>query len=763
EEHSESKYAPAARLQLGLSQLAAGRTQEARNTLENVAKTDKQRAQKATYWLARCDMADGNYQAARDRLEALTKAKPKPEKLDAILYDRAVCAMELDNMELAAAEFADLRGQHPNSKLAAHALYREAFCLHKLGRYAESQSLCEKIAEQKDSSLAGPAEELAAENLFLLGEYGKAADRFRKLIEAAEAEGDVGKGLRFNFGLGRCAFFLGDYAEAIRLLEPVAANPRAAQDKRLREAIFLLGDAQLQLGRHDAAAETLAGYLVGKGHRRLEALFKLGLCQLRAGRVAQAETTLGGMIDAPADSPWVAQAIFTYGKMAYRQLHQNDKAAELLEKLLKAETPEELIAPSLYLLGCIDFDAEKYQQASEKFAELVKRFDKHELAVDASLQQAMCAKEMGDHGKAIELLRKFIQTYPKAERVAEARELEGTCLAKDGKFDEAVKAFSALAADKATRTEAVVYELAWAQRSSKAGEAAIKTYRQLLSEYPDGELAAPARTELAELLYLEKKYAEAAALVEKVVSDTNVDAETQAVAHYRLGWCYAELSQPAKAAEAFSDFAVKHPDEPLVPSAMYQAGASYMLIEDYAKAQKSFSALLAEYPDHDVIPVARLKLGECQANAGQYEESAGTYQEFLDKHPDSEFAYLARFGVGWAFENLRKYDQARKWYSKVVKSHNGETAAKAQFHIGECYFAEKNFERAARELLHVADVYGYPVWSARALLETGRAFEALGKLDEAKTRYAECIKQYKDSDSAALAEKRLKALASTEK
>ena len=109
-------------------------------------------------------------------------------------------------------------------------------------------------------------------------------------------------------------------------------------------------------------------------------------------------------------------------------------------------------------------------------------------------------------------------------------------------------------------------------------------------------------------------------------------------------------------------------------------------------------------------------------------------------------------------ENQRKYDDARKWYAKVTASHNGPTAARAQFQAGECYFAEGKFDKAAGELLKVEIVYAYPEWSARALYEAGRAFEAMKQIDQAKSQYSACVKKYKDTASAAQAAKKLKEL-----
>ncbi len=754
--YGTSPYAPAARLQLGLSYLAAGEAGPAREVLKKVVETDRQRMRKAAYWLAQCDMAEKKYALARAALAKQAAMDPTPANLDAILYDSAVCAMELGQFETAAKEFALFVGNYGDNPQAADAMYRHAFCLHKLGRYEASQALCDKIMKGAATAVTTPTLEVAAENLFLLGRYGDAAKVFQKLLMGAKGR----RQQRLAYRLGQCAFLAGDYKKAIALLMPVAADKTAAQDAHLREAAFFLGDAQLQSHQYAGAAKSLSVYLAAGGTRKQEASFKLGLSQLRAGQTAQAQKTLGALIAQPAGSQWVARALLAYGQLAYRQLKQPAEAAKALAMVLDEQTkaPAELVPPAIYLLAWIDFDAKQYARASGRFAKLVLDHSKHALAADAALQQAICVKEMGQTNDAIKLLSQFVKTYPSSERLGEARHLIASCLAKADQHTDAIKVFSALAGDKKTCTDAVLYELAWSHRAVKAQSEAIEAYRQLLAKFPGGKLVAPARTELAELLYLAKKYDEAAGLVEKVVAGTGVDAKTKAVAQYRLGWCYSELSQPGKAAKAFAQFVTKYPDHELVPSAMYQAGVAGTAAGELKTAAALFKLLLSTYSKHDVVPVTRLKLGEVQATAGDFEGSAATYQEFLTKHTGNEFVYLAQFGLGWAMENQKKYDDARKWYALIIEKHNGPTAAKAQFHIGECHFAQGKFKEAARELLKVDIVYAYAQWSSKALYEAGRSFEKLGQADEARAQYKLCVKKYEKSSSAALARKRLKAM-----
>jgi len=746
-------YAKPARFQLALAQLADGKIPDARKTLAAVRRDDPGRALLARYWLAQCDMTEKKYDTARAVLDELARAKKKPENLEAVLYDRAICAMALGRHEQAAQEFAALRKAYPKSRRLADATYRQAFCLHKLEKYAESLPLCRQVAAQSKLAIAPAAAELTAENLFLMGKYPEAAKAFEALAGGAD---DEGRKLRIAFRLGQCAYFAGDYAKAIALAEPLAASRTVARDVNLRQAIFLLGDALLQSGKYVQAARVLEQYLPLAGKDRSETQFKLGLARLRGGDASAASKTFESLIRKDQSSQWALRGMFEYAQLAHKA-KQPKKAEPVLDKLLAAKPPEELAAPALYLKGWLDYDAGKFDDAAGRFGELAGRFPKHALAAEALYQQGLSLVEASKTDQALTVLRAYLKAHGDGKHAADARHHVGRCLAKLGRHAEAAKVFTALAAEKKTASEDVLYELAWSQRESKDGGAA-KTYRRLLSEYPRGKLATSARAELAELLYAGKEYAEAAKLLERVVADRSAEAKTLALARYRLGWCYDKQDLADKAAAVFSTFAAEDSDSEFAASAMYQAGVAYAKLGKLTEAQRQFSALVQRFPKHDLTPVAMLKLGEAQSQGQLYDRADGTYQEFLRKYPKSKFAFLARFGIGWSLENRGKYDDARKWYEKVIAEHNGPTAARAQFQIGECYFAEGRFDKAAAELLKVEIVYAYPQWSARALYEAGRAFEAMKQADQAKRQYTVCVTKYKDTPSAAQAAKRLKEL-----
>lgn len=750
-ENAKSPSAAPARLQLGAAQLAANRLPDARATLGAVVQNDPVRAGRARYLLAQCDMAEKKWDIAATTLLELTRMQPPPVDGARLVLDRAVCLLAINKPDQATGELADLNTRYPASDLLPEGEYRHAFALHKAAKYDRSHKLCQKIIAQ-GKTFAAPAADLDAENLFLMGKYAEAAKAYKTL-----APKDDDRKLRVALRLGQCSYLLGDYAAAIELLRPVADSKQAASDEELMSAILLLGDAQLQAGKFAESAQSLSRFVAGTKKDNSEALYKLAVAQLRGGDTAAAEKTLGQLATGSATSPWVIRGHFEAGQLAYKQ-KQFDKAAVAMEKVLSAKTADDLTAPAIYMLGWIHLDAKRYPDAIRRFGELLERFPKHSLAADALFQQAAATKDSGNSEGAAALFQKYINTWPAGEQIAAARQLLAASWAKAGKPQLALDSLRALAADKKTRTDSVLYDLAWAQRSGKDDAGAAQTYQALLAEFPASTMASTARAELAELLYAREQYAEAADLLKKAIADTVLPRKVGTVARYRLAWCHEKLKQPEQAAAAFAAFAQQDPGDELVPSALYQAGAGYAALNRLDDAQKLLAALLSAHPGHALAPAATLKLAEVQSQAGGYEAAQKTYQQYLERFPRESFAHLAQFGIGWSLEQRKKYPEARQWYEKVTAGHNGPTAARAQFQIGETYYAERQYDKAVPALLAVEDVYAYREWSARALLEAGRAMEQLKDVQKAKAVYRTVMEKYKDLPEAEVAGRQLKLL-----
>jgi TolA-binding protein len=747
-----------ARLKLGFAQLAAGSTDDARRAFTAIsAAQDPARAAEATYGLARCEMIDKHFDQARGILSELLNATPSPPNAAQIALDRAACLLEGDRAAEAAGEYDALAHRYAGTPQAWDAAYRNAYCLHRLGRHDQSHAACEKLlASGKDlpTSLVGPIKELDAENLLLLGKHAQAAALLAQLLDQEKSDD---RKLPLRLRIAQCAYFAGNYAKAAELLSPLAAERRVASEPSLQIAIFLLGDALLQQDKAAEAVPPLETFIrVAHSADTREARFKLALALQKSNNAAGAEKSLADLIaQGPDDSPWVQRGLVEYGQACKKAGH-TEPATAALRRVLAAHAAEECAAPALYLLGWIDFESKRFAEAAGQWKLLEETYPKHALAAEAAFQRGAAMKEAGDHEKAAEVLRRFYVEHADSPHAAQAKLLEAQCLTAAGKNGAAEAVLASLAVQPKAG-DAVLYELAWAQRSLKQPAEAQKTYRRLIQDHPAGKLAAAARVELAELLYADDKFDDAIPLLKAAIDDKTAEPKTAANAVYRLAWCQLKLTKLDDAAAAFAKLADEGKlDDELLATSARQAGLAYAQRGRWELAQKYLELFAQKHADNAQLPAVLLKLGEVQAERSDYDGSGRTFESFLTKFSADPQAYRAHFGIGWSLENRKQYDIARKAYQKVIDANNGETAARAQFQIGETFIAEGKLDKAIPAFLAVEDVYGYPKWAARALLESGRVFEQLKQTDQARKQFELLVSKYQDAPEAAAATAKLK-------
>jgi len=750
-------YIPDARFHMGLAQLADGkRINDAIATFKFVARNDPARAGKAAYWLARCDMALGLYNVARTAL--LKLGRGAVDNAEQIAFDVATCSQLVENFDQAITDYQACRKAHPKGKYATETLYHEAFCLHKMGKYAESLALCKKVAKAPACEITDAAAELSAENLLFGEKYVEGEKAFAALAAKAVEAKDGDREFRFNVRRGQCAHLAEDHVNAVQMLTPLAADKRLAADKIYREAILQLGESLLVIKQYSDAAAAIKKYLAASKSPNARAQCQLGIAYASDKKPDEAAKAFAAGMAVKDGGSWSIRSAFRYGDLAYRQ-RQYDKASPALAKVVAStDVPANLAGGAAFLLAFIDYEKKQYPSAAKRFGQMVADYPKHASVPVAAFQQAYCTVLAGKQAEALVLLKAYIKTYGDHKNAVQAKRLAARCLAETGQLAEAATAYAALAGDAKTVSDDALYGLAGAQRETKASAEAIATYRKLIKAFPESTLLPSVRTELGCMLYLEKEYAEAAGLLEAVLADKSADAVLLAPAGYQLGCCYQKQGEDVKTAAAMGAFVAKHPKHENVPSALYVAGVAQANLKMYDKAIEHFKALVRGYPQHALLANGLIMLGQVQNESQRFADAAETFGAYLAKFPKGERAYQARFGMGWSLESRQKYPEARKWYALVEKTHDGETAARAKFQTGQTYFAERKYTEAIAELLAVNAVYGYDAWSARALLEAGHVYEAAKDPESAKTQYRLCIKKYPKSKEAVVAAEDLKKI-----
>ncbi len=191
---------------------------------------------------------------------------------------------------------------------------------------------------------------------------------------------------------------------------------------------------------------------------------------------------------------------------------------------------------------------------------------------------------------------------------------------------------------------------------------ASDTYRKFIDENPDSPFRKKAILGLADSLYKDKLYFEAALYYERFAELYPLDNLTSRALFY-MSMCYFKNSSTAdrdqtqtnKAIESFDKFLATYPNHNLAPIAKklrdekisVRAGAALEVARFYHRINKSQSAIgrlkeyLAFYPGSKQEPEAMFLLGECYYREQSYKIAARIFAAIIKTYPQSAYAKKA--------------------------------------------------------------------------------------------------------------------------
>ena len=182
--------------------------------------------------------------------------------------------------------------------------------------------------------------------------------------------------------------------------------------------------------------------------------------------------------------------------------------------------------------------------------------------------------------------------------------------------------------------------------------------------------------------------------------------------------------------------------------------------QQYDSAASEFKRLIST-PDlinRDRLAWSELRMTQCKAYQDNWTEALQGAESALNTHPDFDAKYEFHFIIGRAHAAQGRLTEARQAYQKVIDSETGnatETAAMAQWRIGETYFHQENFERAIEAFYRVDSLYGYDKWRAAALVEAGKCQEILGNWNHAVRLYQQLLDKFPQCEFSLAAKERM--------
>ncbi|MBT8486172.1 MAG: tetratricopeptide repeat protein, partial [Phycisphaerae bacterium] len=736
------------------------RLDEARRRFDALLAGDLGPLDEAAYWRAKCDLAGGKPRAAATRLAATIKRHPDSPLLAEMRYDAAVALIRADAAGDALTALERFRTTHADHALAPEAAYLAVAALHELARYEECGVACEAFLD------AYPAHARADEVAFLHAESAYLDDDLPTAAQLYAAHRSTRPQSphreRVAFRLGVVLHQLGRDDEAVPLLVAIAESPTL--DAAFRPALLALGDLHFQRGEWDKARVRLTAYLEADETPAAadDAMLKLGLCHQRLEDPEAALTVFDALLEDAPDSRHHAHAQFERGQTLVT-LDRNEDAVTAFETLLREHPDAEFAAAAFDHLGALAFAAGDHATAAEHYRAAAARSTDPSRVALAQLQRGRALSAEAAHGPAADVLTALLETHPDADCADEARAYLAIALSRSERPAEALAAIGglergALETLPPELQTAVRYEKAWTLRGLERKADAAVAYRRLIEHAPNDPLSQHARLELAELERDAGRDGEAATQLRALLAGDRPPAPLRSEALYRLGAAEFTRTRHEPAVEAFETFIADYPEHELVPSARLLCGEALFHLGRHERALTHLAAIPRSSTDAETVGASLLRRGECHAALQQWAKSAAMFETYLKQFPKADLWFQARFGAGWALENQDKRAEAITAYRDVVARHQGPTAARAQFQIGECLFADERHQEAVAELLKVDILYAYPEWSAAALYEAGRCFRALSDPVAARKQFEQVTRDHAETNWARLAARQLEEL-----
>ncbi|MBX3381642.1 MAG: tetratricopeptide repeat protein [Phycisphaeraceae bacterium] len=746
--------------------LQQGKAEEANTVFADLAKSGPAAINAtARLWQAKCDLKAGRAEQAARRLAELADQSGESDLLPEILFDHAIATSQSGDDAGAAKAWKEWQQRFGAHALAAQANAALAACQYRLGQYGESLSSCRAILERnRDYPRASEIVLLLGENQFLLEQYADANRTFELFIERfandpARARVEIRRGL--------CLEKMGRRDDAEKALASAVEGLAGDVDKGLRAgAMATLGD--MCVSRQDwVGAEKWFGRAIESAGADASAdlYLRFGVALSRQGNIGPAVAQLEKAWKAAAGTALENHAAFEYARVL-AEAGRTDEATERLTAIVRAEkgaASPELMSAAYRQLAAIASGKGDAKGAAEALAQIESspaNASGGGASSGALLEQASAWLAAGEYLKAQQACDTFLETKPKGKSVTIARARRAIALNRQGKHEEAIREFTAIAGRSASLDRetlgAARYETALALRALGRDEEAGAAYRSLLEGEPSPSAEAYAALDLGQIALGQKNVDEAMGLLDRCqrVAAKLPEAEAARVREreiYLRALCFQASGKPADAAKALEDFEKSYPASELLPSVRLTLGDALGQCGRSRDAASVLTKVAADPATGANLPFALLRLGEVSADASLWDESEKAYSNFLATQSGDAMWFRARFGQGWALENQSKYDAACEAYRDVVDRHEGPTAARSQFQIGECLYAQKRHEDAIREFLKVDVLYGYPEWSAAALYEAGRCMRELGREKDAAAQFEEVVKRFPDTRWAALA------------
>lgn len=366
---------------------------------------------------------------------------------------------------------------------------------------------------------------------------------------------------------------------------------------------------------------------------------------------------------------------------------------------------------------------EKFKDAVPYLNNIINSNDATGLKPRAYLKTGLAYYNSNDNNNALKAYQALIQKYPQSPEAAEATSIIRDIYVEEGRPEEYVALMKQNGVNvSVSEADSLSFSSAMIKYNNGDCAAAIKSFGNYLSGYPQGAYAIEANFHLGECYQKNKSWNEAvaayAAVNQKGASRFFEKATLEAA---RIS--YFEMKEYSAAQKFFNSLRQNSSNSENILEALRGLVRTYYQLKDYATANDAAKELLARKGiSSDDKAIASLVLGKSLQIANDCTGAISAFKSVSSVNKSS-WGAEARYEIAHCYFDLANYTSAEKSAMAVIKETGSfdNWVTKAYILLGDIFMQQKDYFNAKATYESVAKNASIPELKAEAQQKLDRA------------------------------------------
>ncbi len=264
----------------------------------------------------------------------------------------------------------------------------------------------------------------------------------------------------------------------------------------------------------------------------------------------------------------------------------------------------------------------------------------------------------------------------------------------------------------------------------------------------------------------ERKFAEAIAVFQNLISSTKKTNPYHIKAEFRIADCYYFTVNKEKSNEImaiqkmYRQLLAKYPKSTEAAWAAFQMANCYKLLGFFEEAAGTYKFVTKYYPKSVYAPKAFLELSTIYYNMKKYKSALENFRKILINYSDSIIAIQANYYIANSLYHLDRFDEAYKVFMEALKRNKKFlfTDPETLYNIGNTYYHRKDYLKSREYFLKLRTLFPKTQYFDLALLKIGESYIQTKEYPPAIYVFKRVIDVSKSKDNIIIARMELAAI-----